>query len=104
MRLIAISTVRDFWVLHPDSEQPLKAWVDEVRSAEWYSPAHIKRLYRSASILKGGRVVFNIAGNKYRLAVQVAYHAQIVFIKFLGTHSEYDNIDAQTIRFNKGGN
>jgi mRNA interferase HigB len=104
MRLIAISTVKDFWVLHPDSEQPLKAWVDEVRSAEWYSPADIKRLYRSASILKGGRVVFNIAGNKYRLAVQVAYQAQIVFIKFLGTHSEYDNIDAQTIRFHKGGN
>ncbi len=102
MRLIATSTIKAFWVLNPDSEQQLKAWVDEVRAAKWSSPADIKAIYRSASILKTGRVVFNIAGNKYRLAVDVAYKSQIVFIKFLGTHSDYDKIDAQTIRFIKG--
>ncbi|MEN9961813.1 MAG: hypothetical protein RIS66_226 [Actinomycetota bacterium] len=103
MRLIATSTVKAFWGAHPDAEQQLKAWVDEVTAANWNSPADIKESYRSASILKSGRVVFNIAGNKYRLAVDVAYKSQIVYIKFLGTHSQYDKIDAQTIRFIKGG-
>ena len=103
MRLIAVSTIKAFWGAHPDAEQQLKAWVDEVRAADWCSPADIKATYRSASILKSGRVVFNIAGNKYRLAVDVAYKSRIVFIKFLGTHSDYDKIDAQTIRFIKGG-
>ena len=98
-----MSTVKAFWVSHPDSEQPLKAWVDEVRAAEWNNPADIKSKFSSASILKSGRVVFNIAGNKYRLAVDVAYKSQIVFIKFLGTHNDYDRIYAQTIRFIKGG-
>ncbi len=102
MRLIAVSTIKAFWGAHPDAEQQLKAWVDEVTAASWNSPTDIKASYRSASILKSGRVVFNIAGNKYRLAVDVAYKSQIVYIKFLGTHSQYDKIDAQTIRFIKG--
>jgi mRNA interferase HigB len=89
--------LREFWVKYPDSEQQLKAWFDEVSNASWESPAEIKMHYRSASILKAGRVVFNIAGNKYRLVVAVSYRTQFVLIKFVGTHEQYNKIDVQTI-------
>ena len=97
MRVIAVSALRDFWELHPRSEQPLKTWFEEARFATWQSPLDIKRLYRSASVLKSGRVVFNIAGNNYRLVVAVLYDKQTVLIKFVGTHDEYNRIDAQTV-------
>ena len=97
MRLIALSTLKSFWLRHPDSEQALKAWHEEAVLASWTQPADIKALYRSASILKNRRVVFNIKGNDYRLIVAVAYRLQIVYVKFIGTHEEYDQIDAQTI-------
>jgi mRNA interferase HigB len=97
MRVIAVATLRVFWAEYPDSEQPLKAWFDEARNAVWESPADIKRHYRSASILRDNRVVFNISGNKYRLIVAVLYPAQMVLIKFIGTHEQYDKIDAQTV-------
>jgi mRNA interferase HigB len=103
MRVIAVSTLKSFWLKHPDAEQPLKAWVDEVRVANWQSPVEVKVQFRSASILKGGRIVFNIAGNKFRLAVDVAYRTQIIFVKFLGTHEEYDRIDVQSVTFRTGG-
>lgn len=97
MRVIAISTVRAFWERHPDAEQPLKAWYQEATNAVWTQPADIKLRYRSASVLKNRRVVFNIKCNDYRLIVAVAYTLQIVYVKFVGSHKQYDAVDAQTV-------
>jgi mRNA interferase HigB len=97
MRVIAVSTLRAFWERHPDAEQPLKAWYEEATNANWAQPADIKARYRSASVLKNRRVVFNVKGNDYRLIVAIAYKLQIVYVKFVGTHQEYDAVDAQTI-------
>jgi len=76
---------------------PLKAWLEEAKQANWQQPSDIKDQYRSASILKNRRVVFNIKGNDYRLVVALAYRAQLAYVKFIGTHEEYDTIDAETI-------
>lgn len=97
MRVTAISTLRQFWEIHPEAEQPIKAWVDEASQASWAQPSDIKAHYRSASILKNRRVVFNIKGNDYRLTVAIAYRLGIVYVKFIGTHAEYDKINAETI-------
>ena len=97
MRVIAVSTLRAFWERYPDAEQPLKAWYEEATSANWSQPADIKAQYRSASVLKNRRVVFNIKGNDYRLIVAGAYKLQIVYVKFVGTHKEYDAVDAETV-------
>jgi mRNA interferase HigB len=97
MRVIAVSTLRAFWETHPDAEQPLKAWYEEANHAAWTQPADIKAQYRSASVLKNRRIVFNIKGNDYRLVVAVAYKLQIIYVKFVGTHKEYDAIDAETV-------
>ncbi len=97
MRVIAVSALRTFWERHPDAEQPLKAWYEEARNASWTQPADIKERYRSASVLKNRRVVFNIKGNDYRLIVAVAYKTQILYVKFVGTHKAYDAIDAETV-------
>ena len=99
MRVIAISTLKAFWSdpLFRDAEQPLRAWYEEVSHATWHQPADIKGQYRSASILKNHRVVFNIKGNHYRLIVAVSYKLQLVFVKFIGTHVAYDQIDAETV-------
>lgn len=99
MRVIAKSTLRAFWSKpsHRDAEQPLLAWYKEAEAANWSSPADIKRNFGSASILQAGRVVFNIGGNKYRLVVAVRYDLKIVFIRFVGTHRQYDDIDAEEI-------
>jgi len=82
---------------HPDAEQPLRAWYTEAKKASWSSPAEIKRIYRSVSILSDNRVVFNIKGNTYRLVVVVEYSQGKMFIRFVGTHAEYDRIDATRI-------
>lgn len=97
MRVIAVSALRQFWENHPAAEQPLKAWLDEASKATWEQPADIKAHYRSASVLKNRRVVFNIKGNDYRLIVAIAYRFGIVYVKFIGTHAEYDKIDAETV-------
>lgn len=101
MRVIAVSALREFWITHPAAEQPLRAWYDEVVAADWAGPADLKVNFGSASILQSGRAVFNIAGNKYRLVVAIAYRLQVVFIKFIGTHAQYDKINAQTIEWRK---
>lgn len=80
-----------------DAKGPLEAWYDEAKRAKWVSPAEIKEQYRSASFLGDNRVVFNIAGNKYRLIVRINYHSKTVFIRFVGTHKAYDKIDAEVI-------
>lgn len=97
MKIVAIKVLREFWMLVPEAEQPLKAWVDEVKQALWTQPADIKAKYRSASILKNKRVVFNIKGNDYRLLVSVAFRFGAVYIKFIGTHKQYDAINAETV-------
>jgi mRNA interferase HigB len=99
VRVIAKSTLRAFWSRpgRKDAEQPLLAWHKEAEVADWSSPADIKRQFGTASILGSGRVVFNIAGNKYRLVVAIRYDSKIVFIRFVGTHAEYDKIDAEEI-------
>lgn len=97
MRVIAISTLRNFWRFHRDAEEPLKAWYQEARLADWSTPHQIKARYRNASVLGGNRVVFNIAGNKYRLIVKFNYPYRIGYIRFIGTHAEYDRINAEKI-------
>ena len=97
VRIIARKTLRDFWVKCGDSEQPLKAWFQEAKQAKWNNPNDIKAKYLSASILKHGRVVFNIGGGKYRLVVRVNYKYALVYIRFIGTHEKYDDINAEEI-------
>jgi mRNA interferase HigB len=99
MRVIARSTLREFWECpeYADSQGQLEAWYQEAKQAQWSDPMEVKAQYGTASILKKGRVVFNIAGNKYRLVVGINYPTQTVFIKFIGTHKQYDQIDAETI-------
>lgn len=97
MRVIAVKTLRTFWVKHPDAEQPLLAWYDEASKATWRQPSDIKARYASASILKNRRVVFNIRGNDYRSIVAVAYRVGVVYVKFVGTHRQYDAVDAETV-------
>lgn len=97
MRILSRGTLRAFWTRHPGSEQPLKAWFKVTSSARWKTPGDVKACYASASILKNGRAVFNIAGNKYRLVAAINYDYGRVLVKFIGTHAEYDRIDAQTV-------
>ena len=87
----------EYWQKAPETEQPLKAWFAETQKAQWNTPAEIKEKYRSASFVKNNRVVFNICGNKYRLIVRINYNSKAVFIRFIGTHSEYDKINAEEI-------
>ena len=97
VRIIARRTLKDFWDKHADVEQPLRAWFTEVKRAKWESPQDIRRRYKTASILRNNRVVFNIKGNRYRLVVSVRYDFQIVYVRFIGTHQEYDRINAEEI-------
>lgn len=97
MRIIAVSTLRDYWEKRPDAKKPLEAWVDEISAAAWKNSADIKAQFRSASILGGRRVVFNIKGNDHRLVVAVAFLYGSVYIKFVGTHAEYDEINVNTV-------
>jgi mRNA interferase HigB len=97
LRIIAKKILRDFWEVHPDSEQQLKAWYQETSKAEWKNHNQIKLEYPSASFLLDNRVVFNIKGNHYRLIVKINYYYQMIWIRFVGTHAEYDKINAKTI-------
>ena len=99
MHVISRKKLVDFYEQagHRDAKRPLEAWYYEAKHAHWASPADVKDQYRSASILKNNRVVFNIAGNKYRLVVRINYSSKTVFVRFIGTHQEYDKIKAETI-------
>jgi len=97
VRVIARKTLRDYWEKESGAEQELKAWFAEAEAAEWETPADVKEKYGNASVLKDGRVVFNICGNNYRLVTRINYSFQTIYIRFIGTHKEYDKIDAQTI-------
>jgi len=96
-RIIAKKTLRDYWGKHSDCEQYLKTWYETAKNAEWLTPNEIKRTYANASILKNNRVVFNISENSHRLIVKFNYERQWAFIRFIGTHKEYDKINAETI-------
>jgi mRNA interferase HigB len=100
VRVIALSTIKAFLDRGAgvaDAREPMMAWFRQVRRADWAKPADVKRNIRGASVLKDGRVVFNIAGNKYRIVVWINYHYRVVYIRFIGTHRQYDVIDAQKI-------
>ena len=100
MRVIAKRTLREFWESAPqyaDAQGPLEAWYVEANKAVWSTPLDIKAQFRHASILKNNRVVFNIGGNKYRLVVAVDYQRHVLFVRFIGTHSQYDTIDAEVV-------
>ena len=97
MRVIAKSTLREFWKKHADSEQQLKAWFRETEKTYWKTINDLKKDYPKASILKDNRIVFDIKGNNYRLIVKFNFEYQICWIRFIGTHAEYDKIDANEI-------
>jgi mRNA interferase HigB len=100
VRVIALSTIKAFLDRGAgvaDAREPMMAWFRQVKQADWAKPADVKRDIRSASILKDGRAVFNIAGNKYRIVVWINYPYRVVYIRFIGTHRQYDAIDAQKI-------
>lgn len=97
MRIISKRTLREFWEQqkYKDSKGQLEAWHDEVLKANWSNPQEVKAQFRSASVLKNNRIVFNIAGNKYRLIVRIDYRVKLVFVRFVGTHEQYDSVDAE---------
>lgn len=100
MRVIALRTIQRFLDGNPgveDAREPALAWYRQVLKADWTSPMDVKRDIGSASVLKDGRVVFNIGGNKYRIVVWINYAYRVVYIRFVGTHRQYDRIDAQSI-------
>jgi mRNA interferase HigB len=99
MRVIAKSTLKKFWeqAAYQDAQIPLTSWYEEAQKANWKTPQDIKKHYSHASFCKNNRVVFNIGGNKYRLVVEMQYRAGIVWVKFIGTHEQYDNIKVEAI-------
>lgn len=97
MRIIAKRTLRAFWMQYPKAKGPLEAWHQEVARANWATPSEAKAQFRSASVLQGNRLAFNIAGNHYRLIVKVNYPYRIVYVRFIGTHADYDTIDVTAI-------
>lgn len=97
MRIISKRVLREFWETHSDAQQALQAWFADVKQADWQSPAEVKAIYRNASIVANNRVVFNIKGSKYRLVVAVNYEYRLVYIRFVGTHADYDKIDVTTV-------
>lgn len=96
-RIFSKSTLREYWRKNPETEQYLKTWFETVAEANWKNPRDVKSTFANASILKDGRVVFNIKGNSFRLVARINYQKEWLFIRFIGTHQEYDKIDANTI-------
>jgi mRNA interferase HigB len=97
MRIISRRILREFWEKHPDASVPLQTWFHDVERSTWESPVDIKKNYQNASFIANNRVVFNIKGNHYRLVTVVVYQYGVVYVRFVGTHAEYDQIDAATI-------
>lgn len=97
MRIISRKTLKAFWERYPNAEQALQAWYADLKASHWKSPSEIKSVYRNASFVGNDRVVFNIKGNTYRVVIAIQYQFGIVYIRFVGTHEEYDRIDAATV-------
>jgi mRNA interferase HigB len=97
MRVISRKTLKDFYQRHASAKAPLESWFHEAKAAAWKTPADISARFPSADFLPGNRVVFDVAGNHYRLVVRIHYNTGIVFVRFVGTHATYDRIDATTV-------
>lgn len=97
MRIVARRALRECWARHRDAEQPLRSWYYDAKRADWRTPADVTRAYANASVVGANRVVFNIGGNKCRLVVAINYPFRICYIRFVGTHRAYDNVDVETI-------
>jgi mRNA interferase HigB len=97
MQIIALKSIKNFWLTHPETEQPFKARFDEVKKAEWESPNDLVSQFATARTIKNDRAAFKIKGNKYRLDVAIKYDFKIAYIRFIGTHAEYDKINAEEI-------
>ena len=97
MRIFTYKRLREFWERHPDVKQPLLAWYKDAEDADWDTPTAVKSRYPHASVIRNNRVVFNIKGNDYRLVVQINYPYRSVYVRFLGTHAEYDRVDAEEV-------
>ena len=97
MRVISKKPLREFWESHADAKAALQAWYEDAERAQWRTPDDIKRSYGNASIIGDNRVIFNIKGNDYRLVVRIHYDRGYIYVRFIGTHSEYDGIDAERI-------
>lgn len=98
MRIVSKSTLRDFWEDHRDAEKPLRLWFDKIKKGTWNNPNEIRQVFGDADQVGNGRIVFNVARNKYRLIVKFIYETQICYIRFIGTHKEYDKIkDSENI-------
>jgi mRNA interferase HigB len=93
VHIISKKAIIEFWLQHADAEGPLKAWYDHVKRAHWQTPADIQKDYGAGVVLPDNRAVFNIKGNRYRLVVRINYTAQSIYIRFIGTHTEYDKVD-----------
>ena len=97
MRMIALRTLKQFWKKHPDAEHPLRQWYDDVRRADWKTPQELRVAYASASVISSDRVVFNVKGNAYRIIVRINFHYRIMYIRFIGTHAEYDQVNVKEV-------
>lgn len=97
MLIIALKAIKKFWQKHSETERQLKAWYDEVKKADWEKPEDLLREFPNARIIKNDRAIFNIKGNKYLLVIAVKYDFKIVYVRFIGTHTNYDKINAEEI-------
>lgn len=97
MRIISKKALREFWETHHDAKAALQAWYEDALRVEWRTPMDVKNTYGNASIIAGNRVIFNIKGNDYRLVVKIHYDRGQIYIRFVGTHREYDAIHVETI-------
>lgn len=97
MHVVAVKRLREFWESHADSQAALRAWYREAKAASWRCFADIKKCHRSADCLPGNRVVFDIKGNRYRMVVRIHYNSGRMSVRFIGTHAEYDRINAETV-------
>ena len=97
MRIISRKKIRIFWEKHSDARPALESWYADAKQANWKTPSDIKNVYKNASFVAPNRVIFNIKGNKYRLVAAVQFEYGIIYIRFVGTHKEYDRIDATTV-------
>ena len=97
MRLLTLRTVKLFWLKHTDAKVVLQAWVKTVEKEQWSCFNEVKNTFRSADVLPGNRVVFDIKGNTYRMVVKIHYNTKFMYVRFIGTHAEYGKINAETI-------
>lgn len=97
MRLLTLRTVKMFWGKHADARIALQVWVKTVEKEQWACFNDVRKTFRSADVLPENRVVFNIKGNEYRIVVKIHYNTKFMYVRFIGTHAEYDKINAETI-------